>query len=90
MDGTCYLWDQRCDGVRQCVDGQDEMGCEYPREDPYTPVSDRRGLVTQHYVMVGSWIWAGHFIMWVLMHFCVIGTQMTFTSFSAGQTVGWT
>ncbi|ELU16655.1 hypothetical protein CAPTEDRAFT_200949, partial [Capitella teleta] len=63
MDGTCYLIDQRCDGVRQCIDGQDEMGCVYPVVDTHTPVRDRRGLVTQHYAMVGEWLWAGHFIM---------------------------
>ena len=31
MDGTCYEEEQRCDGVRQCRDGQDEMGCKFAR-----------------------------------------------------------
>ncbi len=29
FDGTCFLKEQACDGVRQCHDGADEMGCEY-------------------------------------------------------------
>lgn len=28
MDGSCYFYDQRCDQIRQCIDGQDEMGCK--------------------------------------------------------------
>ena len=28
MDGSCYEVEQRCDGVKQCLDGQDEMGCK--------------------------------------------------------------
>ena len=28
-DGSCYLKEQRCDGVMQCEDGVDEMGCKY-------------------------------------------------------------
>ena len=28
MDGTCYEEEQRCDGTRNCQDGQDEMGCK--------------------------------------------------------------
>ena len=27
-DGLCYLREQRCDGVMQCEDGVDEMGCK--------------------------------------------------------------
>ena len=28
-DGSCYLKEQRCDGVMQCEDGVDEMGCKW-------------------------------------------------------------
>ena len=27
FDGTCYDVTEMCDGVRQCVDGADELGC---------------------------------------------------------------
>lgn len=27
-DGMCYLIEQQCDGVMQCEDAADEMGCE--------------------------------------------------------------
>ncbi len=29
FDGTCFLKEQACDGVKQCQDGADEMGCAY-------------------------------------------------------------
>ena len=28
FDGGCYQKEQQCDGVRQCEDGADELGCE--------------------------------------------------------------
>ena len=28
FDGTCYTVEQRCNQVRECVDGADEMGCK--------------------------------------------------------------
>ena len=63
MDGSCYEEDERCDGVRNCEDGQDEMGCTFPEDDPFTPPYDRLGLVTRHYVMDGHWLWGSHFVM---------------------------
>ena len=29
FDGTCFNVEEMCDGVRQCVDGADELGCKY-------------------------------------------------------------
>jgi len=64
MDGTqCYNKDQWCDGVRQCTDGQDEMGCPKNEVAMFTPERYRVGLVTRHYTLTGEWCWGGHFVM---------------------------
>lgn len=62
MDGSCYFYDQRCDQIRQCIDGQDEMGCEFPQEDVFTPVRKRILLLARNYYQDGLWIWGGHFV----------------------------
>ena len=32
FDGSCYQIEENCDGVRQCQDGADEMGCKLKGE----------------------------------------------------------
>ena len=46
MDGTCYYEDERCNGVRNCPDGQDEMGCTYSFLASYTRLSPAQDSLT--------------------------------------------
>ena len=62
MDGTCFQDMHRCDGVSQCTDHLDEMGCDIDDgESKYTPPLQRYKHTTRHYEEDASWLWRGHF-----------------------------
>ena len=43
-DGLCYTLDQRCDGVAQCYDYVDEMGCKCTSTDVQYTFTSHSGL----------------------------------------------
>ncbi|KAK2182230.1 hypothetical protein NP493_362g02042 [Ridgeia piscesae] len=64
-DGLCYLREQRCDGVMQCEDGVDEMGCNLKKSsigDEFTPLMKRMKHLTRHYEETGEWLWRSYFV----------------------------
>ncbi|ELT87097.1 hypothetical protein CAPTEDRAFT_227765 [Capitella teleta] len=61
-DGACYTVEQRCDGVFQCEDGADEMGCQRESEDIFTPVHERFTKSPRHFTEDGLWLWKDHYV----------------------------
>ena len=67
MDGTCFLEEHRCDGVAQCTDHLDEMGCDNNEDfNKYTSPLQRYKHSPRHFEEDASWLWKGHFTKLVI------------------------
>lgn len=66
MDGgNCFTTEQWCDGVAQCEDMQDEMGCSLRDryQSPFTHPRWRLGLLMRHIGPLGDWMWQSQYVM---------------------------